>query len=372
MVAVGQVGRVEMREFLFQLFDVLDVGSLVAWPRYRQHSEASLQAIVETFARLASGRNGPGREPADVLAQASGDVVPEPILTLGNGLYQADGQQSRLFRTRSEDTLGQGMHAILTVWQALRHAVTAMEPDRLNAPEAADLRDRLLNAKACCEAGLAMALQGALLTDSVDNHPDEAQRQNSQRLLAFLEPVLAWWPLQAAWQASVSLGQDTVRMPDPALVSDHAREFLGQRVWAHQSHGLQLFLQTLQGDLEAAATEDTRQWALSLSETLQHAVKVTQTLGRELQTGSSQRVLANAGRYLHLFGEIVAGWMWLRQANAAAAMLSDPSPEARAFAAGKLQAARYFFHRTLPAVAQDLVLLQNQDATSFDMQAAWY
>lgn len=371
MVAVGQVSGVEVREFLFQMFDVLEVGAVLTWPRYRQHSDASLQQIVETFSHLATGRGEFDAEQTDVLVPGSVGVVPEPILALGNGLYQAGGQRHGLFRTLSEDTLEQGTAAILTIWQALRHVLAAMEPGRLNAPESADLRDRLLNAKVRTEGGLAMVLQGALLADQASNHPDESQRQYSQRLLGFLEPILAWWPLHAARQASLSLCQDVVPMPEPARGSDLARELLGQRVWANQSHGLQIFLQTLQRDLEAADTEDTRQWALSLSETLQHAVKVTQTLGKELQEGSSQRVLANARRYLNLFGEIVAGWMWLRQANAAT-RLTAASSGLQDFRAGKLQAARYFFHRALPAVAQDLVLLQNQDSTSFDMQATWY
>lgn len=370
MVVVGPVPA-ESREFRFQLFDVLGVGAVVAWPRYQQHSVASLQAIVETFASLASGHRRPALNQVEALAQGAVGVAPEAILTLGNGLYQADGQGSPLFRTRSGDTLGQGAGAVLSVWHSLRNCLTREGTDRLDAAGSADLRDRLLDAKVRSEAGLAMVLRGALLSDAAENHPDHVERQASARLLAFLEPVLAWWPSQAAWQASIALGDGNVQMPGPTVTSEHARELLENRVWAHQSHGLQIFLQTLQQDLEAANTPDTRQWALSLSETLQHAVKVTQLLGREIQAGSPQRAMANARRYLNLFGEILGGWMWLQQANVAAT-LTDTSPEVQAFRAGKLQAARYFFHRVLPGVAQDLVLLQNQDSTSLDMRAAWY
>lgn len=366
--------QVESREFLFQLFDVLDTGALATRERYQAHSDNSLSAVVETFGRLSAGRSGAGDERAEALAGDSVGVVPEVILTLGNALYETTGQQSRLFRTRSEDLIAAPMAASVSAWQDYRTLLTTLDMADLDAPESADLRGRLLVAKSRSEAALAMGLYGASLAEDVQSHPEADQRANSERLLTFLEPLLAWWPRHAAWLTSVSLGRarDANQIPDPDESGRLAREFLGQRVWQHQSHGLQLFLQSLQKDLEAATTKDTQQWALSLSETLQRAVKATQGLGQGLQDGAGDRVLANASRYLHLFGEMLAGWMWLQQANAAARLLAEAGPGEESFCLGKLQAARYFFHWTLPEVAQDLVLLQNQDTTCLDMRASWF
>lgn len=363
--------QADSREFLFQIFDILNTGALVSRDRYGDHSPASLRTVVETFNRLAAGRSGAGDDQAEALAEGSVGVVPEVILTLGNGLYQAAGQSANLFRTRSEELVAGPMAASLSARQAYRNALAGYAADALDSPGAADLRGRLLAAKSRSEAALAMCLYGASLAEDIQSHPDADRRQGCGRLLDFLQPLVAWWPHYAAWQASVSLGGDQ-SAPGPAATSEHAREFLGQRVWQHQSHGLQLFLQALQKDLEAATTQDTQQWALSLSETLQRAVKVTQGLGQGLQSGDRERVLANAGRYLHLFGEMLAGWMWLRQANAAAKKLATAEAGDEGFYRGKLQAARYFFHWTLPEVAQDLVLLQNQDRTCLDMRAAWF
>ncbi|WP_328185804.1 acyl-CoA dehydrogenase C-terminal domain-containing protein [Marinobacter sp. OP 3.4] len=364
--------QVESREFLFQLFDILDTGTLVSRDRYQAHSDTSLRTVVETFSRLSAGRSGAGDDHAQDLAEGSGGVVPEVVLTLGNGLYEAAGQPSRLFRTRSEELVAGPMTASLAAWRGYLEALAPLSADALDSPDAADLRGRLLAAKSRCEAALSMCLYGASLAEDTQSHPDLERREACERLLAFLQPLIAWWPHYAAWQTSVSLGNSDAPAPDPADVSDYARDFLGQRVWQHQSHGLQLFLQVLQKDLEAATTQDTQQWALSLSETLQRAVKVTQGLGQGLQAGSRDRVLANAARYLHLFGEMLAGWMWLRQANAAAGGLASAEAGDEGFYRGKLQAARYFFHWTLPEVAQDLVLLQNQDTTCLDMRAGWF
>jgi butyryl-CoA dehydrogenase len=299
--------------------------------------------------------------------------VPEVILTLGNALYETAGQQSRLFRTRSEDLVAGPMAEAVGAWLDYRTLLDSLDRTDLDAPESADLRGRLLMTKSRSEGALAMGLYGASLAEDVQSHPDMEQRANSERLLEFLEPLVAWWPGYAAWLSSVSLGGASARTaPDPEDTARYAREFLGHRVWQHQSHGLQLFLQSLQKDLEAATTQETQQWALSMSETLQRAVKATQGLGQGLQDGTGDRVLANAGRYLHLFGEMLAGWMWLQQANAAARKLAEAGPDEEPFYRGKLQAARYFFHWTLPEVAQDLVLLQNQDTTCLDMQATWF
>jgi hypothetical protein len=82
---------------------------------------------------------------------------------------------------------------------------------------------------------------------------------------------------------------------------------------------------------------------MSLSETLQQAVKVTRSLGKTLMAGETEQTLANASCYLHLFGHICVAWMWLRQANAAAIGLNGADGDReRHFYEGKLQAAQYF------------------------------
>ncbi len=359
------------REFQFQLFDVLDTGSLVARDRYSNLSRNSLRAVVDTFSRLAQGETGVGDDQAEALADGPVGVVPEVMLILGNGLYQADGQRAALFRTRSEDLLAAPVARVLSAWKRYRREVS-----HLDTAVDVDKHRRLLMRKSRSEAALALCLYGASLAEDQETHPDTARRQDAGRLLDFLEPVLAWWPEEAAMVSDLqsASAHDVAATPGDRAeqAGQLAREFLGRRVWAHQSHGLQLFLKALQHDLEAAVTSDGQQWALSLSETLQRAVRVTQTLGEGLQEGSTERVMANATRYLHLFGEITAAWMWLRQANAAARKLATAEPGDQGFYHGKLQTARYSFHWELPEVAQDLVLLQNQDSTCLDMRTDWY
>ena len=227
----------------------------------------------------------------------------------------------------------------------------------------ADVRCALLAQKAACEGGLALCLYGADLLTEQSEHPDADRRAEADSLFGLLAPVIAGWSAQ--------------NLPGDREAQQRARsaaqDLLGRQVWHAQSQGLQLLMQRMQEDLQAAGSGLCQQWALSLSETLQQAVRVTQSLGQSLMDGHARRVLANSQNYLRLFGHITVAWMWLRQANVAARALpvavSDPD---RHFYRGKLQAAQHFFHRELPRVAQDLVLLRNQDDTCLNMQPEWF
>ncbi len=311
-----------------------------------------------------------------------------------------------MFQMMNEARLGVGFGAAVIGYRGYLHSLdyarerlqgrrlAEKNPDAPQVPiiEHADVRRMLLAQKAYCEGGLALCLYGARLVDDQHTHPDPQKRLEAGKLLDLLTPVMKAWPSEFGPKANdlaiqVYGGAGYTReypveqcWRDNRLNPIHegtngiqALDLLGRKIWQDQSHGLQLLMQAMQVDLEAATTARCQQWALSLSETLQQAVKVTQSLGKTLMQDSPDRVLANASVYLHLFGHIVVAWMWLRQANAAAKALADAATDDdRHFYQGKLQAAQYFFHWELPTVAQDLVLLRNQDDTCLNMQADWF
>lgn len=355
-----------LREFSFQLFDVLSLQTVSQRSRYQHHDLTSLTGVLESFVRLSTGSQGPEDLPDSLTGGAAG-VIPEPLMALANGLVMSEGAgRTALFRT-ADPGPEQALSRLLAGRRAWRDELTRPPETRSEGPGSmAGLQERLLTQKTHEEAGVALALFMAGLAEDQRTAPDDGRKQQAAVLNRFLAPVLAWWagPANRPYSA-VSKG-------DTLIAVEQAVDFLGKRVWAGQSQGLQLWLQVLQKDLETAATGDGQQWALSLSETLQRAVRVTQQLGQALQSGDLAPALANSQRYLHLFGTMAAAWMWLRQGNAAARLLVRAAPEEQGFYRGKLQAARFFFHWQLPAVAQDLVLLQNQDNTCLDMRPEWY
>jgi butyryl-CoA dehydrogenase len=311
-----------------------------------------------------------------------------------------------MFQMMNEARVGVGFGAAVIGYRGYMHSL-AYAKDRLQGrkpseknPEApqvpiiehADVRRMLLAQKAYSEGALALCLYGARLMDDQHTHPDEKKRLEAGKLLDLLTPIIKAWPSEHGPKANdlaiqVYGGAGYTReypaeqcWRDNRLNPIHegtngiqALDLLGRKIWQDQSHGLQLLMQEMQVDLKAATTDRCQQWALSLSETLQQAVKVTQSLGKSLMNENPDRVLANASCYLHLFGHIMVAWMWLRQANAAARSLASANSDSeRDFYQGKLQAAQYFFHWELPTVAQDLVLLRNMDDTCLNMKAEWF
>ena len=255
-----------------------------------------------------------------------------------------------------------------------------------------DVRRMLMWMKVHVEGMRSFIYYGALLLDKVNCAADNEERAYHQGLLDLLTPVLKAYCTDRGFEVCSEAVQVyggygyTREYPveqcwrDNRLNPIHegtngiqAMDLLGRKIWQDQSHGLQLLMQEMQVDLQAATTDRCQQWALSLSETLQQAVKVTQSLGKSLMEGDPDKTLANASCYLHLFGHIMVAWMWLRQANAAShALGSANTDDERNFYQGKLQAAQYFFHWELPTVAQDLVLLRNQDDTCLNMKSEWF
>ncbi len=311
-----------------------------------------------------------------------------------------------MFQMMNEARLGVGFGATVIGYRGYMHSLEyarerlqgrkPSERDPASPPvsliEHADVRRMLLAQKSYVEGGLALCLYGARLVDDQHTHPDARKRLEAGRLSDLLTPVMKAWPSAYGLQANdlaiqVYGGAGYTReypveqcWRDNRLNPIHegtngiqALDLLGRKVWQDQSHGLQLLMQAMQVDLQEAVTPRCQQWALSLSETLQRAVQVTQSLGKALAHENPDGVLANASCYLHLFGHIAVAWMWLRQANVAAREVNVASTGVeRAFYEGKMQAAQYFFHWELPTVARDIVLLENQDDTCLAMKPEWF
>ncbi|MFE8070924.1 acyl-CoA dehydrogenase [Marinobacteraceae bacterium S3BR75-40.1] len=311
-----------------------------------------------------------------------------------------------MFQMMNEARLGVGFGATAIGYRGYLHSLdyarerlqgrkpSNNDPETPPIPiiEHPDVRRMLLAQKAYVEGAMALCFYGARLLDDIETHPEAQGREDAQQLLDFLTPIIKAWPSEFGPKANdlaiqVYGGAGYTReypveqcWRDNRLNPIHegtngiqAMDLLGRKVWQKDGRGIQLLLQSIQKDLEAAKGERNQQYAYSLSETVQRAAKVTQTLGQALAKQGPDVALANAACYLRLMGHICIAWMWLRQANAAQAALENgASGSEEAFYQGKLQSARYFLHWELPTVAQDLVLLQNLDDTCLAMQPEWF
>ena len=82
--------------------------------------------------------------------------------------------------------------------------------------------------------------------------------------------------------------------------------------------------------------------------------------------------LANASLYLEMTGHLVIAWMWLRQAQVAAARCESASGANEDFYRGKLQACAYFFNWELPKVQHQAKILGGLEPTCYEMQDSWF
>ena len=101
-------------------------------------------------------------------------------------------------------------------------------------------------------------------------------------------------------------------------------------------------------------------------------MEVTRDLLCVIERGETELALANSSAYLNLVGHTVIAWVWLRQGLVAVKHLGPETPDDRDFYQGKLQACAYFFRWELPKTQDWFDLLHNLDATTLEMQDAWF
>lgn len=77
-------------------------------------------------------------------------------------------------------------------------------------------------------------------------------------------------------------------------------------------------------------------------------------------TGNPAEALANAVPYMQAFGHTVLAWVWL---DVALATLRADATLSIAASAGRMGAARYFYHYELPKIGAWLNVVNSRDTT---------
>lgn len=238
--------------------------------------------------------------------------------------------------------------------------------------EHADVRRMLVDQKVAVEGALALGLYGAALADDAETAPGETRRAEAAALLGLLTPAIKAWSSQHCTEANalaiqVHGGYGYARdyaveqlYRDNRLNAIHegtngiqAIDLLGRKVLADGGQALLLLGQAMGGTIaevravpggewHARADELTNAWT-ALQGTTQ---ALAQVAGRDPQCAT-----AVATPYLEVFGTTVVAWLWLRQAQvAAAALAAGAQGDNAAFYRGKLAAARHCFRNWLPAL----------------------
>jgi alkylation response protein AidB-like acyl-CoA dehydrogenase len=337
------------------------------------------------------------------------------LLNFGEGRYQPGGRSGaigflvgregqglpNMFHMMNEARIGVGLAAAVLGYTGYLHALdyarerpqgrhpAAKDPSSPQLPIIAhtDVRRMLLAQKAYVEGALGLCLYSARLVDDEHTGDTPEVRQRAGRLLQFLTPITKSWPSQWCLEANnlaiqVHGGYGYTREYN---VEQFYRDNRLNQIHegTHGIHGLDLLgrkasiddgalLKTMAGEIRATVTAargaGARQLvahANALDAAWRRVEQVTQIL---YAAPDLNQTLANATVYLEAVGHVVVAWIWLQQAMAAVAGLSEDDN----FRRGKLQACRYFYRWELPKIQPQLDLLAALDTTTLDMQDAWF
>lgn len=258
--------------------------------------------------------------------------------------------------------------------------------------EHADVRRMLLAQKAYVEGALSLCLYAARLVDDQQTHPDEAMRTEAELLLELLTPIVKAWPsefcLEANKHAMQVLGGYgyTRDYPVEQLYRDNrlnaihegtngiqAIDLLGRKVRFRNGAALSAFERAVLADVEVARSDaSVGEHARDLEARLERVLGATRAARRHADEDLAV-YLANASTYADMFGHLVIGWIWLRQATTASARLSRGglSPDEESFYRGKLAACRYFYAHEMGRIDNWLSIFSRMDRTTLDTQQIW-
>jgi butyryl-CoA dehydrogenase len=256
----------------------------------------------------------------------------------------------------------------------------------------ADVRRLLLAQKAYAEGSLFMCLFASALFEDQHTAPDAAQRERAALLLDLITPIVKSWPSKYGCVANdhaiqvlggagymreygaEQLYRDQRLNPiHEGAEAIHGLDLLGRKLRLKEGAGHRILLAAAREDIARAQHwGETARLAQQLERGLQTLDATTTMLLRQLDA-DIDRGLANATLYLDLYGRVLAAWLWLKQALAAAAGLdADCHTDDRNFYRGKLHTARYYFDWELTQIDYQAALLQRANPVPFEMRDAWF
>lgn len=339
--------------------------------------------------------------------------------TLGQGLHTPNGQPGavgylvgdentglkKMFTMMNEARLGVGLGATSLGYtgylKSLDYARTRPQGRPVGADPAspqvmltghADVRRMLLAQKSYVEGALALGLFCAMLIDDEKSGSSE-EAAAATTLLNVLTPIAKSWPsqwclkandlaVQVLGGAGYTIDYDVEQhyrdnRLNPIHEGTHGiqgQDLLGRKVLAGGGAGFTALVERITETCDRAHARDGElsDLAAALRVRVTRLIEVTTALA-EVGATNPEAMLADATGYLEATGHIVIAWIWLEQVLALGDRIPSGEGEAAdAFAAGKLQAARYFLGRELPTVDATLDLLVAGDRTALDMNDDWF
>tara|TARA_R110002020_G_scaffold109430_16_gene253180 strand:+ start:45101 stop:46876 length:1776 start_codon:yes stop_codon:yes gene_type:complete len=260
---------------------------------------------------------------------------------------------------------------------------------RVAIVEHADVRRMLIAQKSYCEGALALCLYAARLVDQNRSAIAEDERSRAGLLLDILTPVVKSWPSEFCLEANklaiqVLGGYGYTRdYPVEQFYRDNrlnlihegthgvqAIDLVGRKIRMQDGAAFNALMDEIRAEIDAAMAGEVADFAAQLQDALATVTACTDSM--LAADGDLRHATANATYYLDMFGHFLIAWMWLRQANvAAAALQSNPEGDEANFYNGKMAACRYFFAYELTRLDHWLPLLASANPLFATIDSDW-
>ncbi|ODN72330.1 acyl-CoA dehydrogenase C-terminal domain-containing protein [Methylobrevis pamukkalensis] len=284
-----------------------------------------------------------------------------------------------------------GQNAALWARERLQgRAITgAAAPERPADPIIvhADVRRMLMTIRATTEAGRALLLWTALQSDIAARSPDPKTAARAGDMLGLLTPVVKGVLTDRGFENAVTAQQvfgghgyitasgmeQFVRDARVAMIYEGANgiqalDLVGRKLPKDGGRAIMAVLAELGLAIAAARDDET---LAPLAAALARGVQDLQAATMWFMANAMKKpdnAAAGATDYMHLFGLVAFGWMWLKMARAATEHLAAGEGD-RAFYEAKILTARFFMERLLPETALRRTRIESGAAATMALPA---
>ncbi|MAZ76939.1 MAG: acyl-CoA dehydrogenase [Micavibrio sp.] len=229
-----------------------------------------------------------------------------------------------------------------------------------------DVRRMLLTSKAFCEGSRALSYWVGMNLDISLKHPDEAERQKADDLVALLTPIIKAYQTDMGFEiSSLSMQihgghgyiaeygvEQYARDARIAMIYEgtngiQALDLVGRKMGAHMGRYLRRFFHPVSEFIEEnQENTELQEFLFPLAKSF---AKLQQSTAIIAQKGLKDPNEAGAASvdYLRQFALVAMGYMWIQMVQAAQKKLSEGTDSA-SFYEAKIKTARFFFTRMLP------------------------
>jgi hypothetical protein len=236
-----------------------------------------------------------------------------------------------------------------------------------------DVRRMLLTMKAHNEASRALACWVGIHIDIAERHPDPAEREAAEDLVALMTPILKSHLTDGGSEAAnlgvqIMGGHGYIRENGmEQLVRDaritqiyegangiQALDLVGRKMPMHMGRLMRRFFHPVDGFIaEHKATAELQEFVVPLAKAFGKLQQAT-LLVAQRGLADPDEAGAAASDYLKLFALTALAFMWAKLAKAS---LGKEATDDAAFYLGKLATARFFMSRILPQTSSLLTII---------------